>query len=61
MSDEVLFNKNKNTKYNFWLSVSLVNNEEFLRDYREFLNSYNESTRFIAKIILKTFLAQKDI
>lgn len=61
LTDEVLFNRNKNTKYNLWLSVSLLQNEDFLKEYRVFLNRYNESTRFIAKIILNTFLTQKDL
>jgi len=60
LSDEVLFNRNKNTKYTLWLSTNLLQNNDFVNEYRNFINKYNESTRFVAKIILKTFLTQKD-
>lgn len=56
VSDEVLFNRTKSTKYDFWFSPNLRANEEFLKIYRNFLNTYNESTRFVAKIMLQTYI-----
>ncbi len=57
-SDEVFFNRTKNTKYDFWVTPKLRNNDNFLDVYRKFLNSYNESTRFVAKIMLQTYIEQ---
>lgn len=56
VSDEVLFNRTKSTKYDFWFTPSLRANEKFLKIYRNFLNTYNESTRFVAKIMLQTYI-----
>ena len=55
-SDEVFFNRTKSTKYDFWFTPNLRTNEEFLKIYRDFLNTYNESTRFVAKIMLQTYI-----
>ncbi|WP_323592744.1 hypothetical protein [Aliarcobacter butzleri] len=55
-SDEVFFNRTKSTKYDFWFTPNLRANEEFLKIYKDFFNTYNESTRFIAKIMLQTYI-----
>ena len=55
-SDEVFFNRTKNTKYDFWLTPKLRYDDIFLKIYRDFINSYNESTRFVAKIMLQTHI-----
>jgi hypothetical protein len=56
VSDEVFFNRTKSTKYDFWFTPNLRANEEFLKIYKDFFNTYNESTRFIAKIMLQTYI-----
>lgn len=58
LSDEVLFNRTKSVKYNYWFSVKLKANEEFVKEYKNFLNNYNDSIRFVAKIMLSTHLYQ---
>lgn len=58
VSDEVLFNRTKNSLYNRWFSYKLRSDGEFLKIYRDFLNSYNESTRFVAKIMLQAYIEQ---
>ena len=57
-SDEVFFNRTKSSKYDFWFTPKLRYDDSFLKVYRDFINKYNESTRFVAKIMLQTYIAQ---
>lgn len=54
----MLFNRTKSVKYNYWFSVKLKANEEFVKEYKNFLNNYNDSIRFVAKIMLAAYLYQ---
>jgi len=56
LSDEVLFNRTKSSKYHYWFSLKLKENLNFMDEYKSFLNNYDESIRFVAKIMLATHL-----
>ena len=56
LSDEVLFNRTKSPKYDYWFSLKLRENIAFREEYITFLNNHNESIRFVAKIMLATYI-----
>ena len=56
LSDEVLFNRTKSSKYNHWFSIKLKEDLNFIKEYKTFLNNYDENIRFVAKIMLATHL-----
>lgn len=60
IADEVLFNSISSSRYNDWFSYNLRNNDIFLQKYRKFLSLFNKETRFISKLVLKTYLTRNN-
>ncbi len=59
--DELFFNKNNSDKFHF-IFASVAKNKELLNIFIAFINKYNEPTRFVAKILLRTyFIKEKGI
>lgn len=55
VSDDVLFNRQKSEMHHQYLSMKLRKNPEFMRAYGDFLANYDESVRFVAKIMFNTY------
>lgn len=52
--DVLFFNKSNTDKFHFILA-SVSKNKELLNTFVSFINEYNEETRFVAKILFKTY------
>ena len=61
LADDVLFNRSKNSKYDRLFTYKLRGDKEFMLNYTQFINSYSEDIRMVAKIMLITYKEFKKV
>ena len=52
LSSDVLFNRAISEKYTFWFTEKLRFNGVFIKEYKDFINKYDQDTRLIAKMVI---------
>jgi hypothetical protein len=56
--DEFFFNKSNSDKFHFVFS-NIKKNKQLFNNFISFIHKYNESTRFVSKIILRTYFKKE--
>lgn len=56
--DEFFFNKSNSDKFHFVFS-NIKKNEQLFNNFISFIKKYNEDTRFVSKIILRTYFKKE--